>query len=225
MPLFEADEQTEAIVIYTEPGRPHGGPAGGMGGREQLAPADRGLHGRPLHGRRGDEGHVASATPARSSRARRTPPPRRSAASRPPESLSWSGSTPFRTPSARSSGRLPDGRVSSSTSRWTTSVRGDAELAKKLEEVCPVDIFKATAGRAWRSWSSSSTSACSASSASKAAPPGAVRVVKLYDGTALERLSPRGSKRASAGRPGMTVGDDRQRGNRGAGAPIPALSP
>ena len=48
--------------------------------RERLAAADRRLHGRPLHGR--DAGHVASATPARSSRARRTPRPRRSRASR-----------------------------------------------------------------------------------------------------------------------------------------------
>ena len=47
------------------------------------------------------------------------------------------------------------------------SVRGDAALAKKLEEVCPVDIFAATRGRASRSWRPSSTNACSASSASR----------------------------------------------------------
>ena len=61
----------------------------------------------------------------------------------------------------------------------------------------------------------------------EAAPPGAVRVVKLYERhRARAQLSPRGSTGASAGRPtDMTVGDDRQRGNRGAGAPTPALSP
>ena len=65
------------------------------------------------------------------------------------------------------------------------SVRGDAELAKKLEEVCPVDIYKATAP-ASRSSSGSSTSACLA--ARLTAPAGAVRVIKLYDdGAALER--------------------------------------
>ena len=31
------------------------------------------------------------------------------------------------------------------------AVRGDAELAKKLEEVCPVDIFAADRAAAWRS--------------------------------------------------------------------------
>ena len=88
MPLFEADEQTEAIVIYTEPGGRMEAQLARLGRRARLAPADRRLHGRPLHGRRGDEGHVASATPARSWRARRTPPPRRSPASRPPASRS-----------------------------------------------------------------------------------------------------------------------------------------
>ena len=54
MPLFEADEQTEAIVIYTEPGgRMEAELAGGS--REQLAAADRRVHGRALHGR--DAGH------------------------------------------------------------------------------------------------------------------------------------------------------------------------
>ena len=51
------------------------------------------------------------------------------------------------------------------------SVRGDAELAKKLEEVCPVDIYTATAGRRRGRSSGSSTSACSASSASRRRRP------------------------------------------------------
>ena len=85
--------------------RADGGPARRVGGRERLAPADRGLHGRPVHGRRGDEGHVASATRARSWRARRTRPRRRSRAWRPPASRWWSGSTRSPTPSRRSSER------------------------------------------------------------------------------------------------------------------------
>ena len=46
------------------------------------------------------------------------------------------------------------------------AVADDAELAAKLEEVCPVDIFTAGDGRPSRSSRRTSTSACSASSAS-----------------------------------------------------------
>jgi len=55
MPLFEADEQTQAIVIYTEPGGRMEAQLAAWGARAQLAPADRRFHGRPLHGR--DAGH------------------------------------------------------------------------------------------------------------------------------------------------------------------------
>ena len=66
------------------------------------------------------------------------------------------------------------------------SVRGDAELAKKLEEVCPVDIFKATdAGVEIVEQQLDECVLCEL--CLEAAPPGAVRVVKLYEGTALER--------------------------------------
>ena len=51
MPLFEADEQTQAIVIYTEPGGRMEAELARARDREQLAAADRRLHGRPLHGR------------------------------------------------------------------------------------------------------------------------------------------------------------------------------
>ena len=107
MPLFEADEQTEAIVIYTEPGgRMEAQLAEWVAENDSRLPIVAFMAG-PLHGRRGDEGHVASATPARSWRARRTPRPRRSPASRRPASRSWSGST--RSPT-RSSEKLREGR-------------------------------------------------------------------------------------------------------------------
>ena len=67
------------------------------------------------------------------------------------------------------------------------AVAGDAELAAKLEEVCPVDIFKAERRRGRGRRARTSTSACSASSASMPRPPGTVAVKKLYDGTELRR--------------------------------------
>ena len=65
--------------------------------------------------------------------------------------------------------------------------RGDAELAKKLEEVCPVDIYAATAtGVEIREQQLDECVLCGL--CLEAAPPGAVRVIKLYDGgAALER--------------------------------------
>ncbi len=58
--------------------RPHGSRARRLGARAQVASPDHRLHGRPLHGR--DARACASATPARSSKARPTPPPTRSSA-------------------------------------------------------------------------------------------------------------------------------------------------
>jgi NAD-dependent dihydropyrimidine dehydrogenase PreA subunit len=67
------------------------------------------------------------------------------------------------------------------------SVAGDAELARKLEEACPVDIF--AAGEAGVEIVRANLDECVLCELClDAAPPGAVRVVKLYDGgAALER--------------------------------------
>jgi NAD-dependent dihydropyrimidine dehydrogenase PreA subunit len=66
-------------------------------------------------------------------------------------------------------------------------VRGDAELAKKLDEVCPVDIYRATPeGVQIREEQLDECVLCEL--CLDAAPAGAVRVIKLYDGgAALER--------------------------------------
>jgi NAD-dependent dihydropyrimidine dehydrogenase PreA subunit len=65
--------------------------------------------------------------------------------------------------------------------------RSDAELARKLEEACPVDIFAADeAGVAIVEENLDECVLCEL--CLDAAPPGAVRVVKLYHGgAALER--------------------------------------
>jgi len=67
------------------------------------------------------------------------------------------------------------------------SIRGDAELAKKLEEVCPVDIYKATGtGVEVREEQLDECVLCEL--CLEAAPAGTVKVIKLYDaGAALER--------------------------------------
>jgi NAD-dependent dihydropyrimidine dehydrogenase PreA subunit len=67
------------------------------------------------------------------------------------------------------------------------SARSDAELARKLEEACPVDIFAADVGGV-RIVDENLDECVLCELCLDAAPPGAVRVVKLYDGgAALER--------------------------------------
>jgi NAD-dependent dihydropyrimidine dehydrogenase PreA subunit len=67
----------------------------------------------------------------------------------------------------------------------TDDARSDPELAKKLEEVCPVDIFKANGQVQVVEQNLDECVLCEL--CVQAAPPGAVRVLKLYDGTALEK--------------------------------------
>jgi len=60
------------------------------------------------------------------------------------------------------------------------SIKGDAELAKKLEEVCPVDIFAGTdSGVEIVAKNLDECVLCNL--CVDAAPDGAVRVVKLYE--------------------------------------------
>jgi NAD-dependent dihydropyrimidine dehydrogenase PreA subunit len=62
----------------------------------------------------------------------------------------------------------------------------DPELAKKLEEVCPVDIYKA--GDSGVEIVRGNLDECVLCELCvNAAPPGTVRVKKLYDGTELSR--------------------------------------
>jgi NAD-dependent dihydropyrimidine dehydrogenase PreA subunit len=65
-------------------------------------------------------------------------------------------------------------------------VRGDPELAKKLEEVCPVDIFAARNGHV-EVVEENLDECVLCELCIQAAPSGAVKVQKLYDGTTLER--------------------------------------
>jgi NAD-dependent dihydropyrimidine dehydrogenase PreA subunit len=64
------------------------------------------------------------------------------------------------------------------------SVAQDPELAKKLEEVCPVDIFKA--GPQGLEIVDENLDECVLCElCMNAAPPGTVKVIKRYDGDAV----------------------------------------
>jgi NAD-dependent dihydropyrimidine dehydrogenase PreA subunit len=64
------------------------------------------------------------------------------------------------------------------------SIRGDAAIAAKLEEVCPVDIFK-DAGGGVEIVAENLDECVLCKLCVEAAPAGAVHVKKLYDGTEL----------------------------------------
>jgi NAD-dependent dihydropyrimidine dehydrogenase PreA subunit len=64
------------------------------------------------------------------------------------------------------------------------SIANDAALAAKLEEVCPVDIFKDADGQV-QIVDSNVDECVLCKLCLEAAPPGTVHVRKLYDGTEL----------------------------------------
>jgi ferredoxin-like protein FixX len=66
--------------------------------------------------------------------------------------------------------------------------RDDAALAQKLEDACPVDIYANRDGHV-EVVEDNLDECVLCELCTAAAPPGAVRVLKLYDGTALERQS------------------------------------
>lgn len=65
------------------------------------------------------------------------------------------------------------------------SVAGDAALAAKLEEVCPVDIYEDAGGRV-EIVDRNVDECVLCRLCIEASPPGAVHVKKLYDGTELQ---------------------------------------
>ena len=66
------------------------------------------------------------------------------------------------------------------------AVASDAALAAKLEEVCPVDIFRDANGRV-EIVEENLDECVLCELCIEAAPPGSVVVNKLYDGTELKR--------------------------------------
>jgi NAD-dependent dihydropyrimidine dehydrogenase PreA subunit len=64
------------------------------------------------------------------------------------------------------------------------SIRNDAAIAAKLEEVCPVDIYKDAGGRV-EIVDENVDECVLCKLCIEAGPPGTVHVKKLYDGTEL----------------------------------------
>ncbi len=68
------------------------------------------------------------------------------------------------------------------------SVRADADLAKRLEEACPVDIYANAGGRV-EVVEANLDECILCEMCVRTAPPGTVRVKKLYSGETLERAA------------------------------------
>jgi NAD-dependent dihydropyrimidine dehydrogenase PreA subunit len=68
------------------------------------------------------------------------------------------------------------------------AIRNDPEIAARLEEVCPVDIFDLSEGDRSVAINRENLDECVLCNLCvEAAPPGGVVVKKLYDGTELRR--------------------------------------
>jgi ferredoxin-like protein FixX len=65
-------------------------------------------------------------------------------------------------------------------------IRDDAEIAQKLTDACPVDIYSNKDGKV-EIVEENLDECILCELCVQAAPPGGVRVKKLYDGTTLER--------------------------------------
>jgi NAD-dependent dihydropyrimidine dehydrogenase PreA subunit len=65
-------------------------------------------------------------------------------------------------------------------------IKNDAEMAQKLTDACPVDIYANKDGHV-EIVEANLDECILCELCVQAAPPGTVRVKKLYDGTALER--------------------------------------
>jgi ferredoxin-like protein FixX len=69
----------------------------------------------------------------------------------------------------------------------TPETQADAELAKKLTEVCPVNIYAVAPDGRCAIVEANLDECVLCELCVQAAPPAGVRVVKLYDGSVLER--------------------------------------
>ena len=183
MPYFEADEQTQAIVIYTEPGgRMEAQLAEWVAENDSRLPIVAFMAGKFMD----DEemkgmsfGHAGTIVEGKEDTA--TEKIARL------EAAGHQGRRADRRDPRRRQGETGGERLMAETLNKVfidvevdDSVASDAELAKKLEEVCPVDIFKA--GDSGVEIVDENLDECVLCYLCvDAAPDGAVRVIKLYE--------------------------------------------
>ena len=191
MPLFEADEQTEAIVIYTEPGgRMEAELSEWVREHRSRLPIVAFMAGRFMDEMPGMTfGHAGTIVEGKEDTAAEKIARLGSAGITVAEEISQIPG-PASSASSRLWGRA---RVSAQHGIFirvdvSDDARGDAELARRLEEACPVDIFAAREhGVEIVEENLDECVLCGL--CLDASPPGAVRVVKLYDNQAvLERI-------------------------------------
>ncbi len=184
MPLFEEDSADRGDRHLHRARRPHGGRARRLARRERLDDADRRLHGGQVHGRRGDAGH--ELRPRRHDR--RGQGGLRDREDRPARGRRHPGRrADRRDPRPRQGGARPMSDAERDLHRRRARRRrspNDSELAKKLEEACPVDIF--SAGDAGVTIVAENLDECvlcnlCVDAAEAAGKGGGVRIVKLYE--------------------------------------------
>ena len=139
MPLFEADEQTEAIVIYTEPGgRMEAELAAWVTENNSRLPIVAFMAGRFMDEMPGMSfGHAGTIVEGKADTAAEKIK-RLNDAGHHRRRGDLRDPGPCQSRSSGGSCRCP---ACSSTSRLPTTIRDDAEVAQKLEDACPVDIF------------------------------------------------------------------------------------
>ena len=182
--MFEADEQTEAIVIYTEPGgRMEAELAAYVTENDSKLPIVAFMAGRFMDEMPGMSfGHAGTIVEGKADTAAgedQAPQRRRHHGGRGDQR------DPGPCEAEDRRGRPRDVRGTFIDVEVADDIRDDAEIAKKLEDACPVDIYaSATAHVEVVEENLDECVLCELCIA--AAPAGKVRVLKLYDGTARD---------------------------------------
>ena len=184
MPHFEADEQTKAIVIYTEPGgRMEAQLAEWVAENNSRLPIVAFMAGRFMD----DEemqgmsfGHAGTIVEGKEDSATEKIARLEAAGIPVVERID---EIPDAVKAEAGGGLMPGVFIDVELSG---EARGDAELAQKLADACPVDIFAATDGGT-EVVEKNLDECILCGLCVEAAPPGAVVVKKLYDDTTLKR--------------------------------------
>ena len=204
MPLFEADEQTEGIVIYTEPGgRMEAELARWVTENDSRLPIVAFMAGRFMDEMPGMSfGHAGTIVEGKEDTATEKIARLAEAGITVAEEISRDP-RPHEGQAGREEPCLMSDDATFIGIEVDDAVAGDAELARKLQEACPVDIYAARRAAASRSSTRTSTSASSAGCAStprRRAPSGCT------SSTAARSSAPRPGAAAVHAAPPAPVG-------------------